>query len=105
MSRHNALRDAVFQSVLSPRREEPFLIAGGLERPADIYIPSWYADRDTALDITVTSPLQQGEVKKAAQEVGSALEHRYQTKMTKYFDRCRDQGIHFLPLPVETLGG
>ena len=109
MYRHNSLRDAIFQaaqqSVLSPRREEQFLIAGGLERPADILIPNYTAGRDTALDITVISPLQLCEVKKAAEEAGSALEHRFQTKMTKYFDRCRDQGIHFQPLPVETLGG
>ena len=109
VGRHNALRDAVFQaaqqSVLSPRREEPFLMPSGMERPADIYIPNWTAGKDTAIDVTVISPLQHCEVRKAAQEAGSALEHRFDTKMSNYFDRCREQGIHFLPLPVETLGG
>ena len=108
-ARHNMLRDMVLQaaqqSVLSPRREKPFLIAGGLERSAEVSIPSWYPGYDTALDITLTSLLQQCEGKKAAQETDSALENRYQSKMTNYFDRCRDQGVHFLPLPVETLGG
>ena len=37
--------------------------------------------------------------------MGSALEHRFQSKMSKYFEACRTQGIHFLPLPVSTLGG
>ena len=76
-SRHNVLRDVIFQTaqqaVLSPRREVLFLIPGGLERPADVFIPNWTAGRDTALDVTVISPLQKSEVRKAAQEPGSYL--------------------------------
>ena len=60
---------------------------------------------DTACDITVISPLQISQVRKAAEEAGSSLDYRFRTKMTKYFDACKAQGLHFLPLVVETLGG
>ena len=33
------------------------------------------------------------------------LEHHFIHKMTKYHDSYTEQGIHFQPLPVETLGG
>ena len=111
LSRHNTLRDAIYQAaqqaVLSPTREERYLLSQQgreLERPGDVLIPNWTSGMDTALDITVISPLQASEVKKATEESGSALEHRFRAKMSKYFDACKDQGIHFLPLPVETLG-
>ena len=111
LSRHHALRDALYQSaqqaVLSPTREERYLLtqAGREdERPGDILIPSWTSGMDTACDVTVISPLQALTVTKAAREAGSALDTRYRAKMSKYFDACREQGIHFLPLPVETLG-
>ena len=66
VGRHNAQRDAVFQaaqqSVLSPRREEPFLMPSGMERPADIYIPNWTAGKDTAIDVSHQStPALRGE--------------------------------------------
>ena len=108
--RHNALRDIVFQSAqqacLSPTREERFLITEReSERPGDVKIPNWISGQDCALDITVISPLQEARVRKAAEEAGSALEHRFNAKMTKSFDSCRAEGIHFLPLVVSTLGG
>ena len=56
-------------------------------------------------DVTVISPLQRDRVKGAAEEAGSALVFAFRRKMTASFEACREQGIHFLPLPVETLGG
>ena len=91
--------------MLSPRREELFLIPGGLQRPADVLIPNWTAGQDTALDVTVISSLQKNLVRKAAQEQGSAAELRYKEKMGTYFDKCKKQGIHFMPLVVESYGG
>ncbi len=108
-TRHNSLRDAIFQTaqqaVLSLRREELFLIPGGLQRPADVFIPNWTTGRDSALDVTVVSSLQKNLVRKAAREQGSAAEFRYEEKMDTYFDKCHEQGIHFVPLVVEALGG
>ena len=36
---------------------------------------------------------------------GHALAKRYAEKMTKHGEGCRQAGMVFLPLPVETLGG
>ena len=77
ISRHNQLRDALFQTAvqasLSPAREERALIPGGEVRPADVFLPSWSNGRDTALDVTVVSPLQQSLVDKATEEKSHAL--------------------------------
>ena len=87
LSRHNYLRDAIYeaarQALLSPTREERFLLAQQgreLERPGDVVIPNWTAGQDTACDITVISSLQAAQVKKAAEEAGSALDHRFNNK-------------------------
>ena len=109
ISRHNQLRDALFQAAtqaaLAPTREERALIPGREDRPADVFIPSWTGGQDTACDVTVISPLQRDRVRRAAEEAGSALVFAFRRKMTASFEACREQGIHFLPLPVETLGG
>ena len=62
ISRHNHLRDALFQAAVSaslgPSREDRGLLPGVENRPADVYIPLWAGGRDAALDITVVSPFQ-----------------------------------------------
>ena len=109
ISRHNHLRDAIFQTAvqacLGPSREERALIPGSEAKPADVLIPNWSAGRDTALDITVVNPLQSALVNGAATTPGHALAKRYGEKMTKHGEACRLAGMVFLPLPVETLGG
>ena len=42
---------------------------------------------------------------KAAAEGGSALAHAYGRKMRQSWDPCHQEGIEFVPLPVETFGG
>ena len=58
ISRHNALRDALYATAVSaalgPTREGRFLLPGGDRRPADILIPNWTRGKDSALDVTVT---------------------------------------------------
>jgi hypothetical protein len=109
ISRHNRLRDAIHDvaaaAALSPAKESRFLLPGVDRRPADIYIPSWAAGRDAALDVTVVNSLQSALVAGAAATPGHALDHRYGTKMTESAEDCRREGIAFLPLVVETLGG
>lgn len=75
--RHNALRDIIYQAaqqaLLSPTREEKFLIPEHeAQRPGDVLIPNWISGQDTACDVTVISPLQKNRVIKAAEEAGSA---------------------------------
>ena len=61
ISRHNHLRDALFEMAVSaglaPTKEGRFLLPGDDRRPADVFIPYWAGGRDAALDVTVVNPL------------------------------------------------
>ena len=109
ISRHNGLRDAIHSTAvtaaLGPSKEGRFLIPGDDRRPADVMIPHWTGGRDTALDVTVTNPLQSATVAHAATTPGFALQKIYNSKMSKAEADCRQQGIVFLPLDAESLGG
>ena len=107
--RHNILRDAIFQTAkqaaLSPAKEENSLLPGSGDKPADVYIPGWASGRDAALDVSVVSTLQAQLVKKAGEEVGSAADRRHKEKLSRYYESCDQEGIQFLPVVIETLGG
>jgi len=104
IGRHNRLRDLLFQissqAALSPVREERALLPVKDSRPADVFLPSWFQGLDTALDVTVVSPLQQALVAKAAETAGAALSHAFERKNRQSLEECRAEGIHFIPLPV-----
>jgi hypothetical protein len=106
---HNHLRDALFQTAvaacLGPTRDGRFLLQGADRRPADVLIPHWTGGRDTALDVTVINPLQVAMVARAAITPGHALTVAYERKMRGAAEECRRQGIVFLPLAAESLGG
>ena len=53
----------------------------------------------------MVNPLQAALVQRASQEGGSAVEHAHRSKCRKYEERCAAEGITFLPLAVDTLGG
>ena len=62
ISRHNALRDAIFDTAasagLAPLKEERALLPGNNRRPADILLRHWCGGKDAALDVTITHPLK-----------------------------------------------
>ena len=60
---------------------------------------------DAALDFTVVNPLQAALVQGASQKGESAVDHAHRGKCRKYEERCAAEGITFLPLAVNTLGG
>ena len=107
--RHNALRDAIFasacSSALSPKLEVPSLIPGGRSRPADIFLPCWKRGLPAALDVTVTSSLQAATVHLASTTQGHALQIAESRKNAAHDHQCRSEGISFIPLAVEVLGG
>jgi len=109
ISRHNALRDAIFLTAsnagLSPVKEGRFLLPGADRRPADVLLPHWTGGQDTALDITVTCSLQEATVDRQAIEPGYAVNLAHDRKLRGAEEDCRRQGLTFLPLAVETLGG
>ena len=109
ISRHNLLRDAIFDvasaAALSPVKEGRFLLPGADRRPADIFIRGWAGGQDAALDVTVINPLQDLTRAGAAASPGHAADVAFQRKMVGAAEACRSEGIVFLPLAGETFGG
>merc|ERR1712012_269079 len=81
------------------------LLPGTNWRPADIFIPRWAGGRDAALDVMVTHPLKEGTRARAATEPGYALTLAYNNKMRDAANQCDQQGIAFIPVVAESLGG
>ena len=109
IARHNQVRDLLYEAAasaaLAPVREGRFLLPGTAAKPADILIPRWVDGKDGALDVTVTSPLCQTNMARAAAEAGSALRSAYERKVQGAAAACQEQGLSFLPIAMETLGG
>ena len=68
-------------------------------------IDGWGDGRDTAVDVTVVSSLQDATVAGAAATPGHALQFAFSKKVNKASDTCRAQGLEFIPFVVEALGG
>ena len=107
--RHDAVKDVLFSAAqsaaLAPTREAPSLISGSCSRPADIFLPTWKRGMPAALDVHVISPLQLQTKDKAAIIQGHALKVGEQRKMAAHGEECKEAGINFIPIVVETLGG
>ena len=111
IARHNVLRDTLYHTcasaALAPTKEGRALLPGTNARPADVFLPHWSAGKDTAWDVTVVNPLQDQLVANAARTAGHALSYAYNWKVSRggVGAACQREGIVFLPLPCETLGG
>ena len=81
------------------------MLPGRAARPGDIFLRHWSGGKDCAWDVTVANSLAPSHVAGAATEAGSALRKACERKVNGAAEACRDQGIVFLPLAVETLGG
>ena len=95
----------MFSFFKTPQKEGRALLPGNNQRPADIFIPRWAGDRDAALDVTVTHPLHDATRARAAAEPGHALTQAYNNKMRGTAEQCDQQGIAFIPVVAESLGG
>ena len=108
-ARHNILRDALYQTAsaaaLGPVKEGRFLLPGRDARPADLLIPRWEGGKDAALDVTVVSALQQAMVAGSAVTDGYALTKAFDRKIARVGEACRQQGLAFIPIAADTLGG
>ena len=91
-------------AALSPKLEAPYLLPSSEARPADVYLPIWSATSLAALEITVTSLMQHLTINQAGISQGYALEVAAKRMTALYGSSCRQVGIQFIPLPVETLG-
>ena len=72
---------------------------------ADVLVPGWTAGRDTALDVTVSNPLQSLVLGRAAADPGHALKVAFDRKMGAVAADCSRQGIAFIRMAAESHGG
>ena len=109
ISRHNALRDALYDTAasagLAPLKEERALLPGNNRRPADILIRHWCGGQDAALDVTVTHPMKDDTRAGAAATPGHAASVTFANKMRGADELCRAEGLKFVPIVAESLGG
>ena len=107
--RHNAVRDAIFETAaaagLAPLKEGRALLPGNNRRPADVFLHHWAGGLDAALDVTITHPLQDATRAGAATTPGHAMTVAFNNKCRVTEDLCREQGIAFIPIVAESLGG
>ena len=107
ISRHDRIRDrkasACSAADLSPVIEKRNLIEENNSRPGDVYLLSWKSGQSAALDITVTSSLN--IISHAAEKSGYAIEAAEDRKYAQYEKSCAQQGILFVLLAIEVLGG
>src|SRR5882672_5804553 len=59
----------------------------------------------SAFDVTVTHPLQKKYLEVAMEEAGVAAQDAHDKKLQKSLEICEKEGIHFVPLAWESLGG
>ena len=109
ISRHNAMRDAIFDTAasagLAPLKEERALLPGNNRRPADILLRHWCGGKDAALDVTITHPLKSDTRAGAALTPGHAASVTFENKMRGAAELCRAEGLAFVPIVAESLGG
>ena len=92
IARHNNLRDALYSVAssanLAPRKEEQALLPGTNSKPADVLIPHWSGGRDTALDVTVVSPLLPNRLAKSVEIPGYTLTQAFNDKCRNTLQAC-----------------
>ena len=81
------------------------MLSTSARRPGDIYLPHWFRGMDAALDVTVVTPVQGTLTARAACAPGVAAEQAHRDKLAKSYEECREVGVEFIPLAVETWGG
>ena len=102
------MRNAIFDTAaagLAPIKEGRFLLPGADRRPADVLLRHWVGGRDGALDVTVVHPFQDATLAQAATQPGYALTFAHERKVRGAEEDCRRQGIAFVPLVAESIGG
>eukprot|EP00660_Eupelagonema_oceanica_P019135 gene19135-biopygen16944 len=129
--RHNALRNAAFcvarAAGARPELEKPGLLrprplVGDLEedgvrrggsrgaaarRPADVFFHCFRLGARTALDFAVTSGLKSGAVFETASDASTAVTS-YEARKRAHLSTdllCREEGILFIPMIMEAVGG
>ena len=104
--RHNALRDAIFDVLVSasiPSAKE--VTCGTRQRPADILLLAWERGRDVAVDLTVTHPLGLSQHPIVVQNAARHCARAEAAKKEAEGDLCRRAGWGFTPAAFTPWGG
>ena len=106
--RHNNVRDilghaarggAGLAAVVIEKKNQ---IDGSNAKPGDITVQQYHRGlASSAFDVTITHPLQQ-KYKEIAME---KAEEAHDRKLQKSLEVCQKEGIHFVPLAWESIGG
>src|SRR6478672_6306787 len=115
-NRHNAQRDAWAATAdaavggLHVQVEERRLLHGTQaaagRRPGDVTIEKWHRyEKKGDFDFTVVAPFAGDCLHRAAQHAGHAAAAAEQLKFMESLDYCRQKGLWFGPMAVETFGG
>jgi hypothetical protein len=109
--RHNNVRDilghaaraAGLAAVVIEKKDQ---VAGSNVKPGDISVQQYHRGFATsAFDVTITHPLQKKTIEVAMEEAGVAAQEAHDRKLLKSLELCKEEGIHFVPLAWESLGG
>ena len=92
-------------STVSTTKEERALITGRGNKRADILILHWAKGRAAALDVTVVNSLAPSYLTHSKNTAGYAMEQAFTRKYREVGAACRAEGIEFIPMPIESLGG
>ena len=76
-----------------------------LRFPASNSLTDNWRRKQTAFDVAVTSPLSQTALPQSHKTPGAALSLMKTHKLNKHHRPCQVNGVSFVPLVVETLGG
>ena len=109
--RHNNVRDILGHAARSAGlssvvTEKKYQIEGSNEKPGDITVQQYHRGfNSSAFDVTITHPLQKKFIEIATEERGVAAKEAHDRKLQKSLEVCVKEGLHFVPLAWETLGG
>ena len=112
--RHNALRNKALhfceQARLKPELEKKGLLDSNTKtkcRPADIYIPNFFASQQTALDFGVTSGLRSALLQFSSENNRFATEEYSEFKKNNLDteQNCKNMDIKFIPMVIEGSAG
>jgi hypothetical protein len=106
--RHNAIRDLLVDECrnggIAAFKEENGLIPNSSERPADAFIPEWFASKTGCIDVAVTSPCSISNLQTASDTDGAHLNKKFEEKCTKYGSRLDPTTHTFIPFIMDIFG-
>ena len=80
------------------------MIPGTIRIPGDVSVNNWSLGKSAAIDVSITSPLQNYTSLSAVIAVGFAAGERDKSKDENNFNNCHDAGIIFLPFVADKFG-